>query len=203
MCLSSSCTSWTMEEVASKETIAILKDFKTRYRNMVSYTILDMSLLGVPQQRKRLIAGTPQIIAHLERLQMQPTRKCIKDYITKPGGTHIRNSNYSTSRALNTNPNGTSKYIYKKASWSDHCYPISGLSPTVLAHRSNTWVTKNGIRTLRKSMTWRECALLQTFPPSYYFPDAKDKALKQIGNAVPPLVATKIMQFVNSLDTGV
>ena len=39
----------------------------------------------------------------------------------------------------------------------------------------------------------RELAAVQTFPPDYEWPDAVKQAQRQIGNAVPPLVAQLLM----------
>lgn len=49
---------------------------------------------------------------------------------------------------------------------------------------------------LKRRLTIRECARLQTFPDSFYFPHSATANLMQIGNAVPPMlghiVATSI-----------
>lgn len=41
-------------------------------------------------------------------------------------------------------------------------------------------------------LTVRECALLQGFPPDYALPELRSKAMRQIGNAVPPPVAAAV-----------
>ena len=53
---------------------------------------------------------------------------------------------------------------------------------------------------LKRRLTIRECARLQTFPDSFYFPHSATSNLMQIGNAVPPMlghiVATSISNWL-------
>lgn len=64
-------------------------------------------------------------------------------------------------------------------------------SSTVVAHLhkdGNMFIHPNEAR----SITVREAARLQSFPDSFEFPVARTHAFKQIGNAVPPLLAQAI-----------
>ena len=47
-----------------------------------------------------------------------------------------------------------------------------------------------------RGLTTREAALLQGFPPDYFFCGPFDDGFKQVGNAVSPLVAEKLGEFV-------
>jgi DNA (cytosine-5)-methyltransferase 1 len=189
--LSSGATSWSLEQVASSTVISLVAAARARCPGRVEYAKIDFAEMGVPQRRVRVIAGSPALIAYVMR-QRSASKVCsAQRAISKPRGTHLRNGKgwIQRSRGLG----GKLKVV--KADWGDHCTAISKPAPTVLADRGMNWVTKNrdGSVGNHPRLRMHEYAALQTFPPTYQWPDTEQLALKHIGNAVPPLVAKVIM----------
>ncbi|MBS0026057.1 DNA cytosine methyltransferase [Chitinophaga sp. 22321] len=101
---------------------------------------------------------------------------------------------------LKTHSNRRSFFDRFKVVAQDLCY-----SHTVVAH-----IAKDGHYYIHpsieqnRSITVREAARLQSFPDDYYFEGVKESgsrtaAFKQIGNAVPPLMAEKIAIALKSV----
>ena len=80
----------------------------------------------------------------------------------------------------------------------------AGCCHTVVAHIAMDghyyiYPTKNPTVDTVRSITVREAARLQSFPDDYFFEGSRTAALKQIGNAVPVVLAQKIAEAIKEM----
>lgn len=182
--LASSATTWTLEQVGTRPVVALLESYLAQnspHRTRLAYRVFNCSKFGVPQKRKRLIAGSPEIIARLEKIA--PWSQTIADVIKHPRGTHVRNQ-CANLRSKFT-PEGEKYYI--KAGPDDLCAPITGPAHTVLAFGPLRWATPR-TNTPLVTLNVEESARLQTFPEGYLLHPVRTHANRGVGNALPPLL---------------
>ena len=193
LALSCSCYSWSMEEVPSKHILNLVEALRLAHPKKVAYSVFNFDELGVPQTRRRLIAGSPHLLERLMRAREEVPRRSIRSVIPQPRGTHIRNGlKWIKKRKRHYKTKGAG-YVYTKAEWTDGCQPVDGPAPTVV--QGALWwirVTRDGTVD-RRRLNKAEYAALQCFPADYAFPEDWFSARKQIANAVPPPVAQLLL----------
>jgi DNA (cytosine-5)-methyltransferase 1 len=185
-------SSWSLEQVPARAVLRVLAAARARDPARVAYAKIDMALLGVPQTRTRVIAGSPRLVAHLLRQCARANVRPVTAVIGAPRGEYVRNS--CCWGAMRRSVVGK-RIHYVAARPTDHCHRVSGPAPTVLARRALAWVARRGDRFAHSLLRPEEAAALQTFPPTYRWPDApKERRLREVGNAFPPLVALRLME---------
>ena len=189
LALRSGATSWSMEQVPTKRLLAIVERARVAHPTRLAYGVFDLSLLGVPQTRTRLVAGSPALIERLHARCSARNRRSIRDAIPRTRGTHLRaGKNWVRRRTRG----GT--FAHDPAGYYDYARSVDGLAPTLLCNGDLrwTWLEPDG-RTGRAHITMAEFAALQTFPASYRFPRRVQSARRLIGNAVPPALAKALL----------
>lgn len=191
------CTSWSMEQVAQEDVIAELERCRKARPGLYDYQVVLMSHYGVPQDRKRVIAGTPWLISRMrDRAEPLLVRRVLDALPHPPVGsvgikgrrtTLGREAHKGWAKAFQLPRNVVSKEMRMKRGG------LRKPAPTVIAGAPHRWVDVHG-NTI-KCLSVPEHAALQTFRSQYHVPCPYGEALRLVGNAIPPL-------FVQHLMTG-
>lgn len=146
---------------------------------------------GVPQDRIRLfiiavredIDGFPQI-PEKPRLKDRPTIDWAIDDLVSVNDESVPNQSqfFLAAKAKRGNGQGDERNT-------------KGLPAYTI--RANAKSRVHFHYSLRRRLTMRECARLQTFPDNFFFPHSATTNLMQIGNAVPPALAFYVASSLN------
>lgn len=204
LALRSGATSWSMEQVSTNGVVQLVERVRQSNPGRLAYHVFDLDLLGVPQTRKRLIAGTPWLVARLVRMCSVWRRRPVNRVIHTSYATHLRNSKgWETQTLRHIRKPGQSKYVYSMdrilVPESDLVRSVTLPGPTVVCTSTLRWAwweryDKVHLQTVRPP----HLAALQTFPPTYVWPEKIELARRQIGNALPPLVAELMLRGTRS-----
>ena len=197
----------------------IIRSFKKIGYN-VSYQVLNAADFGTPQKRERVffigIKGNGRDIAFPDPTHMnvkikglngdlfkpnlkpwKTTRQSIDDLKNKPENPKLNHvfANHSTEfiKRISKTPIGKSVYGNYSDSWYRN--PADEPSRTVKENHGGVMIHYEKDRT----MTPRELARLQSFDDNFIFYGSKSDVLVQIGNAVPPMLASAIARTVKDL----
>ena len=181
--------SWTMEQVGVPLVRNFLASIRKMHPDVVDFVLVNASAYGVPQDRKRLIAGPPHLISALRTHPPTIPKPRVRDVFPHPPGTHIQ------STTTNTPCRGTTS-THRPLLPNEHIRSIDQCCYTILARQAPWWCDEHGTRIRR--LTPNECASIQTFPSDYNFSQACNSVVQRIvGNAVPPRLAAVIMAYVD------
>lgn len=175
------------------ETLKTLKDMLQKADYGISSTILDSSLCGVPQIRKRFI-----LVARLgaengffdEALRSKLDEKpmTVRDYLGNRLGTEYY---YMHPRSY------ARRAVF---SIDEPAATIRGINRPIPAnykkHHADAASISEGVRAL----TAKERSYLQSFPEDFKIPGSKTNVELAIGNAVPPALAEHIARLIISYE---
>ena len=166
---------WSLENVGTTQTKALLEEYVSQYPDLIAYTILDAADYGVPQNRVRLIAANP---ATIQLIRQQPVQRVTVAAAFANAGrtlpaTHLK------SNTCNRDGSPCIRSVEEQAF-------------TVTASHPLTWCDRDG-STVR-CLTPAECALLQGFPSSWRLPAGSRLGIRAAGNAIPPPLSATIVR---------
>lgn len=196
--LASQATSWSMEQVPSPSVIELCDRVRRQHPGRMAYRVFRMEDLGVPQTRRRLIAGTPWLVARLARLCGKHRHRSMREVLPNQNASHIRTTLQWVRKVARKDCKvGESKFVYTRAPITPEAHnvrPTTRPAPTILTSGDLRWTWWVDGRVNYRRISVRESATLQTFPSHYHLPINKVQAYRQIGNAVPPIVAELMMR---------
>jgi len=152
-------------------------------------------------EQKSIRNGVDILTQHVARPHTLQDKEIYRIAVNKWNNEHQQRLDYNDLREdLKTHKNRHSFFDRFKVVAQDLAY-----SQTVVAH-----IAKDGHYYIHpdifqnRSISVREAARLQSFPDNYYFEGAKEgqnrtAAFKQIGNAVPPLMAAAIANSIKRI----
>jgi DNA (cytosine-5)-methyltransferase 1 len=178
---------------------AIIADFQERGYNLVAYSA-NASDYGVPQDRERvfLVGFRKDLCVDYKfpaPLLQKTTLLDAIGHMPPPNPEDVCDAPYS-SRYMSRN---------RRRDWSEVSFTIPAMAKQVALHPSSPYMIKvdkdlwefgSGVT---RRFSWREAALIQTFPSDLEFRGNLVSKYKQIGNAVPVRLAEVVSQSVKQV----
>ena len=180
----------------------IIKDFESAGYN-VQYKALNAANYGVPQNRVRIIiVGIRNDLDLKMKYPDETFGNDIKPFRTAEEAIDdLWNMIDKTSISNHTSKDySKAKFYPGKKLQGNNRIAANKPSPTIRAehhgnfeghYRSNNPNDINDVTGWRR-LSVRECARLQSFPDNFIFPCSSSSAYKQVGNAVPPILAWNV-----------
>ncbi len=176
---------------------AIVDDFSSKGYD-VKYQLVNAADYQVPQDRYRVfIVGTRKDLnidfTYPKKISKKITLKEALEHMPNPKKSDVCEAPYS-SRYMSRN---------RKRNWDQVSYTIPAMAKQVAIHPSSPNMKKInkdlwefGKSGITRRFSWREAALVQTFPQELEFCGNLISKYKQIGNAVPVRLAQHVAKQV-------
>lgn len=175
---------------------AIIADFKDRGYVLAAYDA-NASDHGVPQDRERvfLIGFRQDIVVDYkfpEPLRQKTTLLDAIGHMSEPDMKDVCSAPYS-SRYMSRN---------RRRDWHDVSFTIPAMAKQVALHPSSPSMHKIGTDLWEfgqgntRRFSWREAAVIQTFPQALEFVGDLTSKYRQIGNAVPVKLGQTVAESV-------
>ena len=176
--------SWSLENVPTKATRALMAELVAAHSDRVAYGVFDSADFGAPQNRLRLLAGPPKLIRMLQGIPCA-RRVSVRD---------------AFNRAGEELPAGYCKNQTRSQSGGPTMRPVETQSFTVCAGHALTWCDARG-GTVRV-MTARDSATLMGFPSTWALPKGSRAAQRAVGNAVCVALSKAIVLAAVAVQKG-
>ena len=162
--------SFSLETVSVPATRALIQTFKERFPSTIEFDTFECADFGVPQTRKRIFVGRPEMIKRLQSVPVS-ARVSVRDVFTELPANFFKNT------TVQRGGKGCIRSVEEPGF-------------TVCGARSLSWCDSTG-KTF-KCMTARELAVIQTLPPEWRLPTRKRDATLAVGNSVPSEMAREV-----------
>lgn len=166
-------TSWSLENVATRATCSAFDAIALKRRGLVDYVVLDAVDYGCPSNRRRLIAGPPRLIDHLKKLKVP----------------HVSVREAFAARGVQV----PALFLKNTARYKGipTIRSVDGPCHTQVASNPLSWCTCDGVTV--RDLYPSEVRVIMGFPDNWSLPVGNRKAVRALGNAVPPPLACSIM----------
>jgi len=177
---------------------AMMKEFSSLGYS-VGYKLVSAKWYGVPQDRERVIIVGVRKDTGFNFVFPQPTHGPLtgRNYVNLRqaiGGLPEQNEEDIYDSGF------SSRYMSRNRirGWNHVSFTIPAMARQVPLHPSSDSMKKiekdkwvfTGFN--QRRLSWKECAIIQGFPKKFSFDGPLVEKYKQIGNAIPPLLAQKI-----------
>ena len=176
--------SWSLENVSTPKTRAVLTEYASKFPGRVSFASLDAADFGAAQSRIRLIAGPPQLIKLLQEMP-SARRVSVREAFALQGLAVPATCFKNQTRSRDGTPCRRS---------------VEEQAFTVCASHALTWVEHDG-RTV-KVMSAQDSAVLMGFKASWRLAKGSRNAQRMVGNALCVPMARAIVEAAISIETG-